>query len=138
MIKYFPERIASFGLLIILSAIIVMHGLVFLGILPYEMVWGGRLKSRSDMIVFESASLVINALMLMVVLIRAGLLKVKINSIVLKVAFWIMFAIYALNTLGNLASLNAFERYFFTPLTFILAIFSWRLTIWDKPFNAEE
>jgi len=101
------------------------------------MVWGGRLKSRSDMILFESVSLFINALMMSLVLIRAGIWKVKLNILLLKIAFWIMFAIYTLNTLGNLASLNAFERNFFTPLTFILAIFSWRLTIFDTSSNTE-
>lgn len=131
LLKYFPEKIAIYGLIIILSLILLMHVMVFVGLLPYEMVWGGRLKTKSDMVIFEAISLFINALMLSVVLIRAGILKIKVNILLLKLAFWVMVAIYSLNTLGNLASLNTFERLFFSPLTLILAIFSWRLTIFE-------
>jgi hypothetical protein len=40
-----------------------------------------------------------------------------------------MFGTFALNTLGDLASENSFEKAFFTPITVLLAFFSLRLAL---------
>jgi hypothetical protein len=100
-----------------------------LGIIPFEIVWGGRLKDASQMLSFEAISVMVNLIMLATVSVYAGILQVNINPRVIKVGFWLMFVIFFLNTIGNIASVNNFEQMVFTPVTLLLAIFSLRLAI---------
>lgn len=121
-------RFASSALLIIFSMVILFHVLVLAGVIPFDMVWGGRLKSKDQMIPFEITSLILNVLMLAVVAIHSGYLKVSINPMIIKAALWFMFVLFLLNTLGNLFSSNELEKMVFTPLTILLSVFSLRLT----------
>ncbi|MDO8998525.1 MAG: hypothetical protein Q7W45_02085 [Bacteroidota bacterium] len=124
-----PERFAILGLITLLSIFLTFHILVMLGIIPFEIVWGGRLKNKTEMIKFEIVSVLINLTMLSVVLIRASFIKLPINNTLIKIILWIMFGLFLLNTLGNLFSLNEFERNVFTPITLVLSLFSLRLAI---------
>jgi hypothetical protein len=121
------RQIAIIGILSILSLIVVFHLLVMLGIVPFEIVWGGRLKDASQMLLFETVSVLMNLLMLMVVGIHAGIIKIKLNRLVIKTALWAMFLLFLLNTAGNLFSNNELEKMLFTPLTLLLSLFSLRL-----------
>ena len=129
MRKIISEKIAGIGLLTILSLIVIFHFLVLLGIIPFEIVWGGRLTDSAQMIQFEIVSITLNLVMLVIVAVRSGYLNVDINKKILTVALWIMVGLFLLNTIGNLLSSNALEKTLFTPLTILLAIFSWRLAI---------
>ena len=124
---------ATAGLLIILSLIIVFHVLVLTGIIPFEIVWGGRLKTQEQMLKFEAASIFINLVMVGIVSLKTGLLKAPVSPFFIRVCLWAMFALFLLNTLGNLASVNAFEKMVFTPLTLLLALFSLRLVLSKGP-----
>tara|TARA_R110002049_G_scaffold122473_1_gene277343 strand:- start:163 stop:579 length:417 start_codon:yes stop_codon:yes gene_type:complete len=121
------HKIASKGMMIILLATILFHFLVLLGIVPYQIVWGGRLQNQSEMINFELVSILLNFLMLAIVAIQAKIVKLKVHPIVVKIALWLMVFIFVMNTIGNIISLNDIERYIFTPLTLLLAIFSFIL-----------
>ncbi len=123
------ERIASVGILVILTFFVVLHALILLGIVPFQMVWGGRLTDYSRMIVFESVSLVVNLLMILVVLVQTGLLHLKLKAIVVKLALWAMAVLFGLNTLGNALSNNALEKSLFTPLTLLLCLGCLRLVL---------
>ncbi|CCH52733.1 hypothetical protein BN8_01755 [Fibrisoma limi BUZ 3] len=123
------ERLATNGLLAVLSLVIIFHLLVLLRIIPYSIVWGGRLTSDTQMVRFELTSIVINALMLTVVAIRAGLLRIRVPALLINITLWLMAGLFTLNTVGNMASLNTVEQLVFTPLTLILAIFSLRLAL---------
>ena len=113
----------SGGILIVLFCLqIVFHLLVLLGVVPYEIVWGGRLKSPDQMLVFETVSLLINAAMLYVVAAASGHLKHPFKPGFFRVALWVMVFLFALNTLGNIFSENRFEQLVFTPLTALLAL----------------
>ena len=129
MKKFITERVAINGVLTILSLIAIFHLLVMLRIIPFEIVWGGRLKDQSQMLIFETVSVIINLIMLAVVVIKAGFLKVSINPMIIKIALWIMFGLFLMNTIGNLFSNNEIEKIVFTPLTFILSLFSLRIAI---------
>jgi hypothetical protein len=129
MTKLLSVRTAAYGLLLIQSLVLVFHFLVLFGIVPFEIVWGGRLKNVEEMRVFESVSIVLNALMITAVAIYAGLLPLNVNRKMLRFAFWVMFVLFALNTVGNLMAVNEYEKIIFTPLTFLLAIFSLRLAV---------
>lgn len=123
------EKITGIGLLTILSLIVIFHFLVLLGIIPFEIVWGGRLTDSAQMFQFEIVSITLNLVMLVTVAIRSEHLNVNTNKKIITVALWIMVGLFLFNTIGNLLSSNALEKILFTPLTILLAILSWRLAI---------
>lgn len=61
------KEIAQIGLLVILSATIVFHVLVLVKIIPYKIVWGGRLKTDADMYKFELVWMILNLFFLSVI-----------------------------------------------------------------------
>lgn len=127
--KIITPAIAANGILLITSATLVFHFLILSGIIPFENTWGGRLENREQMVVFESISILVTILVMGAVGISAGYLNWKIKPIILKVLFYILMVVFALNTVGNLFANNDFEKFFATPVTLILAIFCWRLAI---------
>ncbi|MCL6257549.1 hypothetical protein M3O96_00505 [Aquiflexum sp. TKW24L] len=129
MHKFLTPKFAANGILLITSVTLVFHFLILSGIIPFENTWGGRLETREQMFVFESISILITVLVMIAVAIRAGYLLWKVKPIFLKVFFYILMVVFALNTIGNLFANNDFEKFFASPLTLILAIFCWRLAI---------
>jgi hypothetical protein len=129
MKKMFTERTASYCIFITLSLIVLFHLLVLAGIIPFQIVWGGRLTNRSQMLRFESISIVINLVMLAIVAIRAGWWNVRFHPLFITIVLWLMGALFLLNTLGNLLSINTFEKLVFTPLTLLLALCCFRLAV---------
>lgn len=122
------ERFSLQGLMLLLSLFIVLHLSILFGVIPFNMVWGGRLKDHAQMVSFETVSIVLNLFMLIVVAIRGNFLRVKVHPVAIKAVLWIMVALFLLNTLGNLLSTNLFEKAVFTPVTLVMAVFCWRLT----------
>ena len=116
-------NIAQYGLIIILPAVLVFHFLVLLKVIPYKIVWGGRLKSDTQMYRFEVVSIFTNLIFLAIVFAYSGILLSDISPNIISILLWIMAALFSLNTLGNLMSKNKWEKIIFTPLTFILFIF---------------
>lgn len=127
MNKILPLSIAVYGAIVLLSCIIIFHILVIVGIIPFDIVWGGNLADRTQLYTMEAVSIAINFVMLFVILIYSGSVKLNINRKIIISAIWIMFGIFLLNTLGNLMAKNVLETYIFTPLTLILSIFCFRM-----------
>jgi hypothetical protein len=92
------------------------------------MVWGGRLKSASEMVAFEVPSIALNLLFVVIILLIAGYILSPLPPKVLRVIAWIMAGFFMLNTLGNLVSNSGLERIIFTPVTILLAVCSYRFT----------
>ena len=128
MLNFIPKRFAIHLLLLLFTAVMLFHLLVMLGVIPFEIVWAGRL-TREKMIQFESASLLLNGVMLTVIGIYAGYVNLNVNPKILKGALWIMVALFFLNTLGNLYSNNDLEKIIFTPVTMLLTVFCLRLAM---------
>src|SRR5438128_7081908 len=116
--------IAQFGLLILLSLFLLLHFLILLKIIPYRLVWGGRLKTDKEMYRFEVFSILINLLFVTVVLVQASFLVIAIPGKIVTIILWLMTGLFLLNTLGNAMSKNKFEQRLFTPVTIFLTIFS--------------
>lgn len=116
------KEIAQIGLLVILFATIVFHVLVLAKIIPYKIVWGGRLKTDADMYKFEFVSLVLNLFFVCVISIKAGVIKVDFPENIMNYIIWGMVALFSLNTIGNLLSKNSLEKKIFTPITILLTI----------------
>ena len=112
-----------------MSLVVLFHICVLVGFIPPEIVWGGRISDRSELVKMEIISILVNLDMLQIVMVRAGYFKIKINPFIIKIALWAMAILFLLNTIGNIFSKNDFEKFAFTPLTLILAIFCIRLAI---------
>lgn len=121
------DSIINIVLVGILLSSILFHVMVGSGVIPYEIVWGGRIQSVEEMYIFESISLMVNATLLFFVLIRISILSLLIPPKIVTVVLYLASFVLLLNTVGNLVSLNNFERVVFTPITLILAILLFRL-----------
>ena len=117
------KEIAILGLILIFILTGIFHMLVMMKVIPYKMVWGGRLKSDTEMYRFEAGSLLVNLVFMFVILVKAQILPVRINDTLINWALWIMFGLFVLNTIGNLFSKNRLEKLIFTPVTILLAVF---------------
>lgn len=106
----------------LLMAVIVFHFLIIVRIIPYEIVWAGKLKSVNEMYVFEIVSVLVNVLLIAVLLLKGNYIKQKINNKIINGILWFFVFVFALNTVGNLLAKSFFEKAVFTPLTLILAI----------------
>ena len=121
--------IAQFGLLVLLSLFLLLHFIILIKIIPYNLVWGGRLKTDKEMYRFEIFSILINSLFVIVVLVQADFLKIEVPKKTITYALWIMTGLFLLNTLGNATSKNKLEQRLFTPVTILLTIFSLLLAL---------
>ena len=110
-----------------LSTLVVFHLLVLLQIIPFDMVWGGKVGNIEEMRSLELTSIVITLLMLVVVAIRARYLRIGVNKKIVNITLWAMFLFFCLNTIGNALSTNPFEQMVFTPVTLLLALFMFRI-----------
>lgn len=116
--------IVQYGLLIILSLLLVLHICILLKFIPYNVVWGGRLKSDTEMYRFEIVSILINLFFLFSILVQSNFLTINFPKKIMTIILWIMTALFLFNTFGNAISKNKIEQKVFTPITFILAILS--------------
>jgi hypothetical protein len=118
----FVQKTAAYVMIELLGLALVFHLLVLSGIIDYRIVWGGRLSTTGEMIVFEAVSILSNAVFLLIVLRKIGRLKFIPNEKVINGVLWAMAVVFLLNTAGNLLSLNEWERNIFSPLTFVLTV----------------
>lgn len=129
MIRRIPEVFASRCLIILFTMIIGFHLLVLGGIIPFGIVWGGRLQNAEEMRSFEIVSIVLNLMMIAVVAIRSEMIPLPINATLIRVVLWLMTGLFLLNTIGNLASVSETEKLVFTPVTLVLSILCLRLAL---------
>lgn len=115
---------AQYILLILLFALLILHALILIKVIPYNLVWGSRLKSTSEMYRFEITSILINAIIIIIVLETTTLLNFNISLNLLKIAFWIMAFLFSVNTIANIFSKNKIEKMLFTPITIIMTLLS--------------
>lgn len=125
--KIISFHAAAKGILIILSIMLVFHTLVLTGFIPFDIVWGGRLKSREDMLVFESVSVGLNLLIVLVIAGHAGYLPLSFKKSISRILIWLMTGLFLLNTIGNLMAVDPMEKFIFTPLTLVLTLLCYRV-----------
>lgn len=127
MIDKIPYRLAIHTTLIILSLVLVFHLLILIQVIPYSIVWAGKLKNVQEMRVFEAISLTINSVLIFFILVHSGYINMKISRKAINYILWFFIVVFSLNTVGNLFAETSFETIVFTPLTFILAILCYRV-----------
>jgi len=129
MKEIISPRFAVSATIGILSMVLLFHMLILLQIVPYAIVWGGRLKSVTEMRVFESISILINAFFVLVLLLKANYIKNNISKKLINGTIWIFVIVFVVNTIGNLFANTNFELYVFTPMTFILSLLCLRVVL---------
>jgi hypothetical protein len=110
----------------LLLGVILFHLCVITKIVPYGITWGGRLTNDTEMYIFETISILINVFLSWVLLMKGNLVKYKFSNQVVNIILWIFFAIFILNTIGNIFAKTFFEK-FFAILTCIFAILIWNI-----------
>jgi hypothetical protein len=126
------KLIAGYLMITIFGLILIFHILIITGNIPYTIVWGGRLQSKLDMYRFESVSILLNSIFLLVVLLKMEIIKLRIPLKTVKIMLWLMVVLFLLNTIGNLFSINFWERIIFTPLTLLLSVSAFVLVRKEK------
>lgn len=109
-----------------LILIILFHLCIIIKIIPYNKTWGGRLTNDTEMYVFEAISILVNVFLSWVLLMKGNLVKYKFSNKVVNGILWIFFAIFILNTIGNIFAKTFFEK-FFAILTSLSAILIWNI-----------
>jgi len=104
----------------ILAIVIAFHISISVKLIPYDITWGGRIKSDNEMYVFESISILINVLVIFALLLKGNYIKLNINAKIVNAVLWFFFMVFILNTIGNLFAATVFEK-LFSILTLLLA-----------------
>jgi len=133
MKKLISQKQAINIMIALLTAVLVFHTLVLTGVIPYGIVWAGKISTAAEMRKLEVISIAVNAFVILILVLKADYIKHKIPAKILNAIIWLLAVLFTLNTIGNLFAKSSFELYFFTPLTFILAVLCLRIVIETKP-----
>lgn len=114
--------------LIILGIITLFNLTVFFGIAPYDIVWGGRLKTVEEMRVFELVSIVLNVFSGVLIAIKGGYFLPRYKRIV-NILIWVLPVLNFLGILGNAASKSDTERILFLPIAILMFLLTLRIAL---------
>ena len=126
------QKLAINIMIAILTAVLVLHALVLTGVIPYAIVWAGKINTAAEMRKLEVGSILVNAFAIFILVLKADYVKHSVPVKILNAIIWLLAVLFSLNTIGNLFAKSGFELYFFTPLTFILAVLCLRIVIGKK------
>ncbi|MEY3422663.1 MAG: hypothetical protein RIR48_2988 [Bacteroidota bacterium] len=115
----------------LLVAIILFHLCIITKIVPYDITWGGRLTNDNEMYIFETVSILVNVFLSWVLLMKGNFVQFKFPTQAVNTILWIFFAIFILNTIGNIFAKTNFER-LFAFLTGFFAILLWIIIMKKK------
>lgn len=106
----------------LLLLVILFHSMVLFQVIPYSIVWAGKLNSFEEMLVFEIISIAVNMFLIGVLLVKSGYFRSIISPKIINGIIWLFVLIFALNTIGNLFSKSWIELILGTSLTLISTI----------------
>ena len=108
---------------ILFGIVVLIQLLLAAGVLPITMAWGGTQEVLTPGLrIAGIVSAMILALFAYIIRHRAGLTGAESISVWSKVLAWIVTAYMAFNTFTNLASQSTTEKIVFVPITAILTI----------------
>ena len=119
---------------IVFSVFMVFHiaiiiSIIFLDIIPVDYLWGGQLKTKGELFIFELISSWIQTICLLYVLWYKKYFSEKTTG---KIIAWILFIIFSFNTVGNILAKTLFEKIIFTPVTLCLSLLMLRIALTKK------
>jgi hypothetical protein len=127
--KVLSVRLAGGIAIGLLALLAIVHVLVLSHVIPYEMVWAGRISNESSLIAYETIALVVTLIFLGIVIMRSGYVIADKFKKVSAIGIWVVFAYFVLNAVGNFTSGVSAENFLFGPLTVVLALLSLRVAI---------
>ena len=101
---------------------------LFFDYAPIDFLWGGQMKTVEQLLKFEIVSFLISFIFFFLVIIRSKRLNLPKLIGVTRVAMWVLFVLFLLNTIGNLMATTTFER-FFAIATGLLAFLLLRISL---------
>lgn len=130
MKKLLSVRQAGGFMLFGLVGMSLFHVAVLTGIVPADMVWGGRVAiSAARLQIMESVALVVTLGFAGIVWLRLRDIRSGEPRRGVTIGIWLISGYFLLNTVGNLASTTSLEAWLFTPLTLFLAVCGLRLAV---------
>ena len=129
LIKLLPFKLTLWLMIILNGAVILFHLLVISGIIPFGYVWGGKLENVSQMLLFESISMLINVIIGWVLFTKLRPGRFYLSENVANFILYGLAALFLINTVGNLFAETNLELFIATPLTLLLAICCYRLVM---------
>lgn len=120
-------------ILITISILVILFQLLILiKIIPYDITWGGRLKTDEQMYSFVSLGILINCFFIFTLIQKGQFLKPIFSPKIITTILWIFFAIFILNTIGNLFAKTYFEKAF-SLITGFYSFLLWRINLPKDP-----
>lgn len=120
----------------LLIAIILFHLCIITKIIPYDITWGGRLANDTEMYIFETISILINVFLSWVLLMKGNFVQHKFSNQVINTILWIFFAVFILNTIGNIFAKTLFEKQF-AILTGLFSFLLWIILMKNTKTNRQ-
>ncbi|WP_421812299.1 hypothetical protein [Flagellimonas sp.] len=116
MRKIIDFNVATLASLFILSILILFHiailtGILFFDYVPIDSLWGGKMKTVAQLLNFEIVSLLTSVIFFFLLLIRSKLLNIPKLTGIARIAMWVLFVFFLVNTIGNVLATTTFERY---------------------------
>jgi hypothetical protein len=62
-------------MIVLLTAVLIFHVLVLTQVVPFTIVWAGKINNVNEMQVFETISIVINGFMILIFLLKESISK---------------------------------------------------------------
>lgn len=115
-----------FSLFLLFHSVIIIL-ILFFGIAPTEMLWGGRMKTSEELLAFEVISWIIQIFCLAITLIHTDYIKLPTFRPFAKYVLWALSVLFVVNTVGNLFATSWTETLLFTPVTAVLAVCCYRM-----------
>lgn len=113
------------AIVLLLAGIVLVqffHVLVLVGIIPFDVVGGGRIKSKQDMYLLECFALCANFLLIFILLIKGKFIPEYLSIRHVNWLLEIFGFFFMLNTAGNLVSSSSLEQFVFAPLTLVFTV----------------
>jgi hypothetical protein len=108
----------------LLIAIVLFHISIIAKLIPYDIAWGGRLQSDSEMYVFETISILINLFLVFILLMKGNYIKFQFKEKTINAILWGFLVLFILNTIGNIFAKTNLEK-LFAIMTSFFAILIW-------------
>lgn len=122
-------ELAGYILLIIFGLLSIFHILIVVGLVPYNIVWAGKIKSKKELLLMESISLLIVLIAVIIVGSKTKYLVFIEDPTIVNIGMWVLLVLFVLNTIGNLTAKNPIEKYGFGALTILISFLVFRIII---------
>ena len=132
-----PLPIAN-TLLILLGLLILFHVCVITGWISPDIVWGGRIDTRQELIHMELASISMLLLFALIILVKIHVIDMDWIKPLAQLGLWLMAIFFLINTVTNILAIGSFERYLFAPTSLVLGLLTIRLALIKVSPNQED